>query len=294
MTRSHIISAITLLTAALGSNHAMAQTPTPLKLSVYHNPDPKGFQVASVLVTGEKDAILLDAQFTLADAHRVVADVLASGKELKTVFITQGDPDFYFGLGVVKAAFPDVKVLTTPAILKHIQETADKKLTTWGPQLKQNGPKTVVFPEAFSGDRLTLDGQALEIKHGTGSTKDEIYVSIPSIKAVVGGVMVFGNLHVWTADSPTLKQRADWIKNLDAITALKPTTVVPGHYQAGAPQTLASVQYTRDYLVKFDQELPKAKNATELIQTMKASYPNVGLDIALEIGAKVNKGEMKW
>jgi len=27
---------------------------------------------------------------------------------------------------------------------------------------------------------------------------------------------------------------------------------------------------------------------------MKAAYPDAGLAVALDIGAKVNKGEMKW
>jgi hypothetical protein len=31
-----------------------------------------------------------------------------------------------------------------------------------------------------------------------------------------------------------------------------------------------------------------------LIEAMKRVYPEAGLGIALDIGAKVNKGEMKW
>jgi hypothetical protein len=33
--------------------------------------------------------------------------------------------------------------------------------------------------------------------------------------------------------------------------------------------------------------------AAWLIAAMKAAYPNAGLDVALDIGAKVTKGEMK-
>ena len=35
-------------------------------------------------------------------------------------------------------------------------------------------------------------------------------------------------------------------------------------------------------------------NAAALVEAMKSAYPTAGLPIALEIGAKVNKGEMKW
>src|SRR4051794_4416857 len=51
----------------------------------------------SVLVTGETEAVVVDAAFTRADGHRIVAEVLDSGKRLTTVVITAGDPDFYFG-----------------------------------------------------------------------------------------------------------------------------------------------------------------------------------------------------
>ncbi|MBQ1783715.1 MAG: integrase arm-type DNA-binding domain-containing protein [Gammaproteobacteria bacterium] len=51
---------------------------------------------------------------------------------------------------------------------------------------------------------------------------------------------------------------------------------------------------TRDYLKRFDTEADKAKSAAELIEAMKTAYPNAGLGIALDIGAKVRKGEMQW
>jgi hypothetical protein len=31
-----------------------------------------------------------------------------------------------------------------------------------------------------------------------------------------------------------------------------------------------------------------------LIEAMKKAYPSAALGVALDIGAKVNKGEMKW
>ncbi len=265
-----------------------------LDVQVYNNHDPKGFQVSSVLISGAKDAILLDAQFTLPDAQKLVEQIKASGKTLKTVFITSGDPDFYFGLGVVKAAFPEAKILTTPAILKHINETVDGKLTTWGKQMGDLVPKTATLPEAYAGNVLMLEGKRINIKHGVGEKKAETYVYIPSIQTVAGGVLVFGHLHLWTADSQTLKARQDWVKSLKAIAALKPKTVIPGHFQQDASQSLASVRYSQNYLTVFEKELKSSKDSAALIQSMTKKYPNAGLGVALDIGAKVNKGEMQW
>ena len=78
------------------------------------------------------------------------------------------------------------------------------------------------------------------------------------------------------------------------MQALKPTTVVPGHMAAATVLDASSITYTRDYLQRFDAEAARARNAAELIEAMKKAYPRAGLDIALDIGAKVNKGEMKW
>ncbi len=68
----------------------------------------------ATLVTGESEALLVDAGFTRADGHRLAAEVLDSGKKLTTVFISHADPDFYFGAEVIADAFPDADFVATP------------------------------------------------------------------------------------------------------------------------------------------------------------------------------------
>ena len=63
--------------------------------------DEPGFEVASVIVTGKTDAVLLDAQWTLSNAHRVVAEILETGKNLRTIYLTHAHPDHYFGVGTI-------------------------------------------------------------------------------------------------------------------------------------------------------------------------------------------------
>jgi len=55
--------------------------------------DESGFEVASVIVTGKTDAALIDAQWTLSNAHRVIAEILETGKYLKTIYITHAHPE---------------------------------------------------------------------------------------------------------------------------------------------------------------------------------------------------------
>lgn len=106
--------------------------------------------------------------------------------------------------------------------------------------------------------------------------------------------MIFSGVHVWTADTPTKEQRAAWIANLDKIAERKPAVVVAGHSAPNAPTDLSGVQHTRAYLVAFEEELAKAKDSAALKAAMDARFPNLGMGVALDIGSKVAKGEMKW
>ncbi|RBH41680.1 MBL fold metallo-hydrolase, partial [Pseudomonas sp. MWU13-2860] len=177
-----------------------------------------------------------------------VAKVKASGKKLTTVFISHPDPDFYFGLDVIKAAFPDVKVLATAATIEAIKASKDGKMAYWGPILKDNAPKTVIVPEPIQGDTLKVDGQKLQVMGLKGPSPDRTYIWAPSIKTAMGGVLTYGNMHVWTADTQSKAERQAWIKQLDEMEALKPATVVPGHMQAGDKTDLSAVRFTRLYL----------------------------------------------
>jgi glyoxylase-like metal-dependent hydrolase (beta-lactamase superfamily II) len=284
-------AALTLGVVATG---AAAQTAAaPLTLQVY-NADAGSFHVNSVLVAGQTDAVLLDTGFTRADALRIAAMVLDSKKTLKTIFISQADPDYYFGIEVLKQYFPDAKVVTTAPTLKKIQATLATKLQVWGPRMGANAPKNVPLPEVLPGNVITLENQALEVRGLDDSLPHRSYVWIPSLKAIAGGVNVFAGLHLWTADTQSTQERADWARKLGAMAALQPATVIPGHSAPGAKQDLSQIAWSQAYLARYEQELPKAANSGALIGAMKQAYPEAGLGIAVDIGAKVNKGEMKW
>lgn len=117
---------------------------------------------------------------------------------------------------------------------------------------------------------------------------------MPALQAIVGNVGVFGNLHVWTADTQKSAERKAWLAQLDEMQALKPAVVVPGHMQAGTAMDASAIAYTRDYLQRFEAAAAKAGNSAELIGAMKQAYPQAGMALSLDIGAKVNKGEMPW
>ncbi len=255
-----------------------------------------GFYRAPVLITGSTEAILIDGGFAYSDGRAVVDAIKATGKRLTLIYISQSDPDYYFSLGPIKAAFPDARVVAASATVAAIRGSVEKKLAIWGPQLKENGPQTladIVIPEAFDSKSLTVDGEIIEIVDAEGLTNRR-YLWVPSLRAVCGGVLIFSGVHVWTADTNSADQRAAWRANLDAIAARKPTVVVAGHMTPTAAADASAINHTKEWLLAFEEELVKAVDSAALNTAMKVRFPNLGMEVAIDIGAKVATGEMKW
>ncbi|WP_441245087.1 MBL fold metallo-hydrolase [Kitasatospora sp. McL0602] len=246
----------------------------------------------ATLIVGEREALLVDAGFTRADGHRLVAEILDSGKTLTTVFISHADPDYYWGAEVVADAFPDARILATPLVVEHIAQSFEGKLAAWEP-VGVNRPTRLVAMEPLTGD-ISLEGHRFELRGGPTGLPDRHYLWQAEHRAIVGGVLVFQQEHVWTADTAKPEQRTTWIELLAEMAALDPALVVPGHRLPGTAADISAITYTRDYLKAFEAELARAADGASLTDALVALYPKSGMLIAAQIGAKVAKGEMAW
>jgi glyoxylase-like metal-dependent hydrolase (beta-lactamase superfamily II) len=246
----------------------------------------------ATLISGERDALLVDAAFTRADGHRLAAAALDSDRNLTTVFISHGDPDFYFGAEVLADAFPEATFVATPDVIEHIQHSYEGKLKAWE-SLGSNLPTRLVDIEPLT-DGITVEGHRFELKGGPNLLPDRHYLWQAENRAIVGGVLLFQGEHVWVADTPSADQRAAWIGLLDEMASLEPQLVVPGHRLPGTPADASAIAATKEYLLAFEAELPKAADGAALAEALTARYPQNGMLIAAQIGAKVAKGEMTW
>ena len=265
-----------------------------LKLQVYNPGENSMFPVTSTLITGDSEALLVDAQFQRNDAQQLVDMIRKSGKKLTTVYISAADPDFYFGLDVIKTNFPDVKVLASAETINKIQKTIVGKEAYWGPILGENAPQMLVIPKKLEGDTLTVDGETIKVKGLNGPDPSHAFLWIPESKTVLGGVALYENMHVWIADTQTLDSRNKWRGTLASIEALQPQRVIPGHYLGESEGDLSAVNHTRNYVATFEKASAKAQNSGELIEAMQQHYPGKGGIGSLQISAKVLEGEMKW
>ena len=130
-----------------------------------YNPQEKGiFAVSSTLVSGPKEAVLFDAQFSVKDGEALVEKIRHSGKTLNKIVITSGDPDFYFGLQPLMKAFPNAKVVATQQVVDHIRATKDAKLAFWGPQMKDGAPTQLYVPQVLASTTFMIDGERVSIE----------------------------------------------------------------------------------------------------------------------------------
>ena len=291
-----------LMKLSLAAGAAVALAPTgraraATGLTWTHFPaGENGFFRAPVLISGASEAILIDGGFTFPDGAALAEAIKATGKTLTTIYVSQSDPDYYFSLKPIKAAFPDARVLAASDTLAAITASVEKKIETWGPQLKEYGPQSmadIVMPEAFDETTLKVDGETIEIVAAEGLANRR-YLFVPSINGVFSGILIFAGVHVWTADTPTPELRAAWIANLDKIAARAPAVVVAGHMMPDAAVDVSAIAHTKAYLIAFDEELAKAKDSAALKAAMEARFPGLGMGVALDIGSKVATGEMKW
>jgi glyoxylase-like metal-dependent hydrolase (beta-lactamase superfamily II) len=274
--------ALSLLAVAAIATPARAET--KLSTEVF-TASPAGVRGTTTHVRGEKEAVLIDGQLALADAHRLVAMILESKKTLTTVYVTHWHPDHYFGLVVVKEAFPKVKIVAQPATVAEIKKTWAAKVKQWGPMFGENLTTKPVIPTALAGDKIVLEGQTLEI-HGPvqGDANTDSYVWIPSTKTLVLGDIAYQGVYAWTAET-NAASRAGWIKTLDDVAALGATTVVAGHKDPKLKDDASSIASTKAYLKDFDVAVAASKSAEELETKVKAKYPKLAMDIVLHIGA---------
>jgi glyoxylase-like metal-dependent hydrolase (beta-lactamase superfamily II) len=257
--------------------------------------DEKGFEVASVIVMGKTDAALLDAQWTLSNAHRVIAEINETGKYLKTIYVTHAHPDHYFGLGVIAEAFPGVKCIALPDVAGMINRQFFGKLDHWenviGPT---NVCRTTVNIEPMKHNYFELEGERIEIiPNVMGDLKYNSVVWIPSIKTLYGSDVLFNEAHPFTCEV-TAEERAQWIRDVEMLEKMGAETVIPGHQKPDMPFDGSNYTFMKNYLYATEEVIVTTKSEGDFYYAMCQKFPQANLFISNEMNAGVFKGGKDW
>lgn len=193
-----------------------------------HFAAPEAASVASYLISGDSEAILVDGQFLSSEADKVVDLVKGSGKALKLIWLTHAHPDHYFGLKVLQDAFPGVPIYATPKVKGDFEAIAQGTFDFLKPMLGPAIPDGLVTLEAYTEPTITVDGATIEIvevmmgEHPIASA-----LHLGAEQAFIGGDMIYDKTHLWLTECDP----DGWLAQIDAWKAefAGISTFWPGH-----------------------------------------------------------------
>ncbi len=275
----------------------------PLQLDVFVAPyKPIGGQVPPMskgeptwpatsvsLISGERDAVLIDAMLTPGDAGRVAERIRATGKNLTTIYITHGHADHFFGLNTVLGAFPDARAVIAAAIVPEAKgQLGPDYLPFWTATFPGQIPEHPAVPGALDGDVIDLEGRQLRvITLGQSDTAPSTIVHVPDLDAVICGDVAYNGIHPWLASTDHDK-RMQWIASVEQVEELSPGIVVAGHKDPGArdDDPAAILGGTKAYIRDFDRSLSESHSAQELVDKMIALHGGRGNPYTLWVAAQ--------
>ena len=292
LSRRSILSAAGAATGALAASAvfpSLGRAAAEDAFSVF-TADPKGGLVDSTLVLGESRALLIDAQFTLPNAERLRDTIQATGRTLETVFISHFHPDHHFGVAVLKAAWPDAKIVAHPAVAGMLGEMGQGMFDQRKEQMGDALPESWIAPEALTG-ALSLEGESFEILDPmVGDTKEITPVMLPQFNALVAADLVYNGTWAWLKETPDAAAADAWLSSLDTLEAMEADVIVPGHRTEDASNDASGIAHNRALLKAWQQALDTTKTADDLKAAMVDAMGELPGEFFLDVAVKAVRG----
>lgn len=238
--------------------------------------EPMWSPMSSTLIYGKRDAVLVDTLVTFDQVIALADWIDRFEKNLTTIYITHGHSDHWLGLSRLRERFPEARGVARPQVHDRASfEATNPGLSAyWQSIFPGEVPETPVLPDRLADTSIELEGHELRlIDIGQGDTEHSTIVHVPSIAAVVGGDVVYNQVHMMTAETDEAS-REDWIRNLDQIAALDPEIVVSGHPRVGAPHVPRTIRESQEYLRDFSRVLASEETVEEIVAAMLEMHPD--------------------
>jgi glyoxylase-like metal-dependent hydrolase (beta-lactamase superfamily II) len=236
--------------------------------------------LASTLIFGEHDAVLVDPPFTREQVARVGDWIERSGKRLAFIYATHGHGDHWFGTGLLMRRFPGpIAYATQGTIAMMHQQGTQGRAELWDIDFPGLIPDSPVVYQPIPAEGFELEGGRLvAVETGHTDTDDTTVLHVPSIGLVVAGDVAYNGVHQYLLESAGGGIEA-WLKAIDKVAALRPRAVVAGHKNKDLPDDPVILEQTRDYLLDARRLLADKPSPREYYDQMINLYPdrlNVG------------------
>jgi len=231
--------------------------------------------ISSTLISGKRDAVLVDTAITVDQNQKLVDWIAESGKNLTAIYATHGHGDHFFGVNTIQKKFPKARFVATREAIAVMRKQASVPVVDsyWKPRFPGQIDSTLVTAEELKGGVLELEGeQLISIPLGHTDTDSTTCLHVPSIELAVCGDALYNDVHLHLGESNS-EGRKEWIAALDTIESLKPMAAIAGHKRPGAPDTPNNIEATRKYIRDFDRIASHTKTALDLYDEMLAIYP---------------------
>ena len=231
--------------------------------------------VASTLVLGDNDAVLVDPPFTYEQIDRVGDWIERSGKRLAYIYATHGHGDHWFGADMIMRRFPGaIAYATQKTIAMMHQQATVGRAQRWDIDFPGLIPESPVVFEPIPTNGFTLEGhRCVAIEVGHTDTDDTTVLHVASIGLVVAGDVAYNGVHQYLLESRGGGIQS-WLVALDLVEALQPRAVVAGHKNRALPDDPAILGQTRQYLIDAQRLLDEKPTPREYFDQMLALYPD--------------------
>jgi glyoxylase-like metal-dependent hydrolase (beta-lactamase superfamily II) len=232
--------------------------------------------ISATLISGDRDAVLVDPLMTVGQARDLADWVGAHGKNLTSVYVTHGHGDHWFGLSVILDRFPHARAFAVPAVIEQMRQwsTPEVLASFWNSRFPGQIPDHLVLADPLPNHTIDLEGHDLvAVELGHTDTDKTTCLHVPAIGLVVAGDAAYNDVHLYLAES-NAQTRREWIAALDTIEALHPRAVIAGHKRPGNDDGPRIIEETRQYIRAFDRVAETTTTARELYDQMLSRYPD--------------------
>ncbi|MFB6808490.1 MBL fold metallo-hydrolase [Streptomyces sp. NPDC056387] len=263
----------------------------PLPISVTEplpNGEDRTFQpIATTLVHGERDAVLIDPPFTTDQIEETAAWVAASGKNITAVIATHGHGDHWFGADEFAKRF-DAPVVATAGTTAVMRGNVEARPFAWDKLWPGQIPDTSATAVTVPFNTLTLEGHDLRlVEVGHTDTEQTSVLHVPDLGLVAAGDALYNGAHMYIGESAGGGLDA-WREAISTVEALAPRYIVAGHKNKDLDDHATRIiAETRRYLDDAEAALKECSSATEFFHTMLERHPHLPYGrTLLWVGAK--------